>query len=170
MMFDNNQAHQQRKGSWRVQLGTLTLALLPLSAQAIAECSATASGAVFGGYTFSNTAPTYVVGNVQVSCSLTGILSQLVSYDISLSTGTSTSYAPRKMVNGANWLIYNLYKDASKSVIWGNGISGTSIVSDRYLVELLTTVRNYAIYGQIPAGQNVPAGIYSDTIVVTVNY
>jgi len=170
MTIERNQTYQKRKGRWRVQLGTLMLALLPLSAQAIAECSVAASSTVFGGYSFSNTAPTNVAGNVQVSCSLIGLLSLLVSYDISLSTGASSSYAPRKMANGANWLKYNLYKDASRSAIWGNSTSGTSIVSDGYLVGLLTTVRNYAVYGQIPAGQNVPAGVYSDTIVVTVNY
>jgi spore coat protein U-like protein len=31
-------------------------------------------------------------------------------------------------------------------------------------------VRDYPVYGAIPAGQNPPAGGYVDTIVVTLNF
>jgi spore coat protein U-like protein len=27
-----------------------------------------------------------------------------------------------------------------------------------------------SIYGSIPAGQNVPAGTYTDTVIISVNY
>ena len=155
---------------WQVQLAALFFWLLPLSAQAVANCSVTASGVVFGNYIYSNPTATDATGNVAVSCSILGLLSLLVSYDIRLSTGASNSFATRKMASGANLLNYNLYTTAGLSSVWGDGTSGSSIISDGYLLGLLTTARNYPIYGRIPAGQNVPAGVYSDTIIVTVTY
>jgi len=167
MMIDGFVARLRRQGRWRLALCALAF---PLSAQALSSCSVTTSGVVFGGYTFSNLAPTDAAGSVQVSCSLLGLVSLLVSYDISLSTGASARYASRKMANAGHGLLYNLYTNAGHSTVWGDGTSGTSTVSDGYLLDLLTTVRNYAVYGEMPAGQNVPAGVYSDALVVTVNY
>lgn len=161
---------KKRHASWRVWLGALVFWLFPLSAQALTQCSVTAGDVVFGNYTFSHTTATEAAGNVSVSCSILGLVSLLVSYNIQLSQGSSTSYAPRKMAQGANLLNYNLYTTAGRSTVWGDGTAGSSIVSDGYWLGLLTVVRSYAVYGQIPAGQNVPAGVYSDTTVVTVNY
>ena len=151
-------------------LCALMLALLPGTAHSLADCAVTASGVAFGNYTFTNPTPTDAAGNVQVSCSLLGLLSLLVSYDILLSPGGSGSYASRKMTSGANELQYNLYTTAGHSTVWGNGTAGTSIVSDGYLLGLLTVVRNYPVYGRLPATQNTLQGIYTDTITVTVNY
>jgi spore coat protein U-like protein len=170
MTIDKIQAPQKIACRWRVRLGALALALLPFSAQAISVCTVTTIGAQLGNYIFSNTSPTHVTGNVAVSCLLVGVFSVQVSYSISLSTGSNTSYAPRKMTSVANWLQYNLYTDENHTTIWGDGTPGTSTVSDSYLLGILPTVRNYAVYGQIPSGQNVPVGIYLDTIAVTVNY
>ena len=157
-------------GGMRVRLCALMLAMLPATAHAIANCSVTATGVAFGGYSFNNAAPTIATGNVQVSCSLIGVISLFVNYEIRLSTGNSGSYAPRKMINGGNELQYNVYTNAGNTIIWGDGNSGTSTVTDSYTLGLLTTVRNYPVYGRLPAGQNTPAGVYADTITVTVNY
>lgn len=165
------QIHSRRDAArLTLQLCALALATLSGTAHAIADCTVSATGVAFGSYTFNNPTPTDAAGNVQVSCSLIGLLSLIVSYDILLSTGGSGSYAPRKMVNGANELQYNLYTNAGRSVVWGNGTAGTSIVSDGYLLGIGTTVRNYPVYGRLPASQNTLAGAYVDTITVTVNY
>ncbi|MFN3397663.1 MAG: spore coat U domain-containing protein [Sulfurimicrobium sp.] len=165
------QIHSGRRATgMTLRLCTLALALLPATAHAIASCTVSATGVAFGNYSFSNPAATDAAGNVQVSCSLLGLISLLVSYDILLSPGGSGSYTPRKMTSGANELQYNLYTNAGRSVVWGDGTGGTSIVSDGYLLGIGTTVRNYLVYGRLPAGQNAPAGAYGDTITVTVNY
>jgi spore coat protein U-like protein len=158
------------RSRWQSYVGALFIALLPLNARAIASCSVTANAVVFGGYTFNNPSTTQSVGNVKVSCSLLGLISLLVSYNIRLSPGISATFAPRNMASGANTLQYNLYVDSGHSSVWGDGTAGTAFVSDGYLLGLLTTVNDYAVYGAIPAGQNVPIGTYSDTITVTVNY
>src|SRR5262245_46509244 len=38
---------------------------------------------------------------------------------ITLSQGGGTSYGTRQMVNGSNQLLYNLYLDAGRTIIWG---------------------------------------------------
>lgn len=145
-----------------------TLMLYTGIARAI-TCTAAASSTSFGSYNTLSLVPLDSSGNVQVTCN--GLIGLFVSYTISLSTGLSANYAARYMSNGANQLTYNLYTNAAHVTIWGDGTGGSSQVSDGYLIQLLFPVqRNYPVYGRIPASQNLPAGTYTDTIVVTVNY
>jgi spore coat protein U-like protein len=139
-------------------------------AYALAECVALASPVSFGSYAPFDAAPVTGSGTVSVRCSLVGLLSIGVQYTIQLSPGSSGSYADRHLVNGARALRYNLYTDGARSSVWGNGSAGTAAVTDGYVLGLLTTTRGYPVYGRIPAGQNVPAGTYNDTILVTVDY
>lgn len=69
----------------------------------------------------------------------------------------------RRMTDGnGNYLLYELYQDESKTTIWGNtdqtglSLTGTGSTS------------NVNLYIKIPAGQNVPAGNYQDTVQVKV--
>jgi spore coat protein U-like protein len=85
---------------------------------------------------------------------------------IKLDTGLSGSYQPRYMQSGTGQLGYNLYMDASRTTVWGDGTTGTD-----YL--LLSTVRGWRwipVYGRTPLGQRVPSGSYSDTVVVTIEW
>ncbi|MDH6103526.1 spore coat U domain-containing protein [Chrysosporum ovalisporum ANA283AFssAo] len=75
-------------------------------------------------------------------------------------TSVSTDTNPvRRMTDGAgNYLLYELYQDESKTIIWGNtnetglSLTGTGSAS------------NVNVHVKIPAGQNVPAGNYQDTV------
>lgn len=138
-------------------------------AMAIAECTVSTSPVSFGNYDPFSSSPLDVAGNVRVSCSLLGLISLLVNYDILLSTGSAGNYS-RNMYSGANALPYNLYTTSGRTTVWGDGTGGTSFINDGYLLGLLTVTRDYPVYGRIPARQDVPADSYSDTITVTVNY
>ena len=147
------------------------LLLAPIgAAQAVANCSVSATVLAFGSYNVFSATPRDSTGDIVVSCSLGGLLSLLVSYEINLSTGGSGSFSPRRMSNGANTLNYNLYTSSGRTTVWGNGNSGTGTVSDGYLLGLGTTVRHYALYGRVPALQNARAGSYLDSITITVDY
>lgn len=67
------------------------------------------------------------------------------------------------MSSGAAQLGYNLYTSFSRSVVWADGIVGSSVSSSGTNVDL-------TIYGRIAAGQNVPAGAYVDAITVSITY
>jgi len=73
----------------------------------------------------------------------------------------STDAAPlRQMGSAANRLSYQLYADSNRTVVWNNSPPG-----QRPTRPYPTTM---PVYGQIPPGQVVPPGAYSDTVVVTV--
>ena len=158
--------------SRRVAFSVLVLGAVacPEWAHAVTNCSVSADPVAFGSYDPLGLSPTESVGNVQVSCTLLGVTSLLVSYTILLSTGSGSSFMPRKMASGREGLEYNLYTNANRTTVWGDESAGTAIVRESYLLGLATVTRNYAIYGRLFARQNVPAGVYSDVITVTVNY
>jgi spore coat protein U-like protein len=72
------------------------------------------------------------------------------------------------MVKGTDQLFYNLYRDAGRTVIWGNGGAGTQA----YIVQNPPNNQdiNVPIFGRIPALQNAGEGVYSDTITVTMTF
>jgi spore coat protein U-like protein len=80
-----------------------------------------------------------------------------------LSTGSSGSYAARTLRSGAFELPYNLYLDAARTQVWGDGSAGTFTDSPNPG----NVTRTIPVYGRIPPLQDAAAGTYSDTIVVT---
>jgi spore coat protein U-like protein len=87
---------------------------------------------------------------------------------IKLSRGLSPSFTPRAMSTAGDSLAYNLFLDPSCTTVWGDGTSGTSVYSAPTPVDGHNY--NVTIYGCIPARQNVSAGSYSDSIVVTIEF
>lgn len=143
----------------RHALGRLTAVAMvfmttPLCA---ATCTLGIQGVSFGNYDFLSSQNLDGVGNVSVTCDVS------TSYTIALSPGTGT-YALRLLSNGSYQLTYNLYTDAAHTTVWGDGSSGSSIVSGS------GTSAGYSAYGSIPAGQNPYAGSYSDAITVTLTF
>ncbi|MAZ39926.1 MAG: hypothetical protein CMF49_07375 [Legionellales bacterium] len=132
------------------------------------SCSVSTAAFNFGTYDPLSSINDNTTGTVSVTCSAL-VINAIVNYNIELSPGSSGNYTARTLVDGINDLTYNFYIDASRSIIWGDGSSGTSLINDGYLISLLAPVtRNYTIYGQIPAEQAVTPGMYLDTVVATV--
>jgi spore coat protein U-like protein len=147
-------------------------ALLPLAAGAAVSCSVTATGPAFGVYNPLSATPTLANGTVQVSCTLLSGGATAVTLVSSYSTGASGSYALRTMLSGANTLGYNLYYDAAYTQIRGNGTGGslTGGATLNLSPGTPTQTASGTIYGRITAGQDVAAGSYADSIVVTITY
>lgn len=148
---------------------TALLSLQPMAAHALAACTASATPVNFGPYDPLAVTPRTTTASITVSCDLLLGVSLLVAYSIGLSQG-SGSYAARTLRSGGNAMNYNLFTNSFYSNIWGDGSGGTSRILDGYLLGLGGAVTSYPIYARIPALQNVPAGIYTDTILVTVTY
>jgi spore coat protein U-like protein len=140
--------------------------LLSLPSDAFAACSVSASGVAFGTYNVFNAAPLDSTGTISFTC---GILEWLLNLPVSitLSTGQSNTYAVRTMRSGSEVLQYNLYLQPY-TVIWGNKTQGTGAYETRG-PDLLRTY-TVTVYGRVPAGQDVRAGTYTDTIVATINF
>jgi spore coat protein U-like protein len=100
-------------------------------------------------------------GTVRIGC----IFATNVTVD--LSRGNAPTFIPRYMVNGAQHLTYNLYLDAARTTIWGDNTGGSSHATPG---TIFFTYVNITIYGRIPAGQDMTAGAYTDSVVATVNF
>ena len=148
----------------RISVCCLALAV-PGGAQA--ACSVSATGVAFGVYDATAAAPDDAAGAISVTCTP---LSGVAGYTISLSAGSSGSYAARRMTSGGSTLSYQLYTDAARTQIWGNGSGASAIVGSLSLLAILGGSASHQIYGRIPAHLAANPGSYSDTITVTVTY
>lgn len=122
---------------------------------ASAACSLSVQGVNFGSYDVFNVTPTDSTGNIDVACTVR------TNFTVTLGTGAGT-YSSRQARYGARSLHYNLFRNAARTRIWGDGTAGTVVQSAN------ARVRNFTVYGRIPAQQNVYAGNYSDNVIVTV--
>jgi spore coat protein U-like protein len=136
---------------------TLAAFLIAVASSAHAACTIfLAVGPAFGTYDTLSFAPLDAVGTISYQCSPP-------KPTVQISTGSSGSYSARTMRSGAATLLYNLYLDAARTMVWGDGSAGTFTDSPNPG----NVTRSIPVYGRIPANQDAASGSYSDTILVT---
>jgi spore coat protein U-like protein len=149
---------------WLVSLGVLTTALFLCegSAKAQATCTITTTSVAFGIYNVFSTSDLASTGSVTYYCRR-----RAANITVWLDKGIyGLSNNPRQMASGTNRLNYNLFLDANHTQIWGNPNPyryGPITPPNRTYVTL-------TVYALISAGQDVPAGTYSDSATVTINF
>jgi spore coat protein U-like protein len=150
----------------------LLLGACPVAALAAVSCTVSAIGVAFGTYNPLSATPAYANGSVQATCTLTGNTSTAVTLTSSYSAGLSGNFALRTMLSGASTLGYNLYYDAAYTQVRGDGTGGSQTGGATLNLTRTNPTQSATgtIYGRIPAGQDVAAGSYADTIVVTITY
>lgn len=148
----------------RYALFSVAVFFLPSPVLAATSCTFTSVAAVrFGAYDVFSTLPNNNgVGSLTVRCQGGG---GKQTFAVTLSSGQSNSYTSRVMMSGANLLSYNLYTSTARTLVWGDGSSISSVMMAG---RNATTTLN--VFGQIPAGQDVAIGTYSDSITATVNF
>jgi spore coat protein U-like protein len=121
----------------------------------------TTTSVAFGTYNPLNASPTDSTGTISYFCP--GALAPVIS----ISTGSSGSFSPRQMTTAtADLLSYNLYTDAARTTIWGDGTGGSTTVAGTTALNPATNT----IYGRVFPQQSAAAGSYSDTLTVTINF
>ena len=135
------------------------------AALSLCSCTVSATGIDFGNYNPVAVGDNDSTGTVRVRCTL--LVALAGSYTIELNKGSSSTYAPRKLTNGASTLNYNIYTTNARNVIWGDGTGGSQSVTTNFTA-LLGIDQTTNVYGRIPAGQNAVIGSYSDLITVTL--
>ena len=146
-------------GQRRVRRRWAIALALALTAQQGHACTLNVTGVNFGSYDVFSNAALDSTGNIDVNCP------SGVGYSIALSEGGGR-HAQRVMSSGGHRLNYNLYTEANRGVVWGDATSGTARVSGTGIGVSV----NHAVYGRIPARQNVDAGSYSDIIIVALTF
>jgi spore coat protein U-like protein len=141
---------------------------MPVQAQVNANCNFTSSNTMDFGSTYdpsganlSNPLGGAVV--VDVRCT------KGASVSIGINTGANGANAPagstRAMKFGTNYLGYDFYQESTYATLWTN--SGAGMVT---FISPSNAPNPVTVYGKVPGGQDVPAGLYQDTVIVTVNY
>ncbi len=131
-----------------------------VSATVTDACTVTAEDLSFGDY------DPFAVSAHDATTSITVRCTFGTGWELSLSEGVSASYAERTMMFETNPMAYNLFIDAERLSVWGDG-EGNATVSDTGDGDFQVST----VYGRIPAGQtSLPAGAYQDTITATVTY
>lgn len=129
-------------------------------------CTISATGVAFGAYNPRSGSADNGTGRIELACP-----PSVRDPEVAIGTGSSGSYATRNMTSGATLLNYNLYTNAARTNVWGDGSGGTSTVTLNG-GSVSQGVRRFSrtVYGRIPALQNVKAGSYNDTLIVTVTF
>lgn len=128
------------------------------------SCTIRASGMNFGLYSALDQAPSTTLGRIDVVCLPPAAT---LGIKVSLSPGLSGQPLDRVMTNGEAELHYNLYADPAHQQVLGDGSNGT--VPPVQLTRALGR-SNFRVYGSIRARQAVPAGEYSDTVRVEIEF
>jgi len=156
---------------WLITLVVLGGALIatekPASAQQFVWCNVSTTPVSFGAYDVFSTVPLASTGSVTYRC--WNPQNNDKTMTIWLDDGINApSNNPRQLSNGTSRLDYNLYLDAAHALIWGdpNPNHYHGIVP----AWAWWTTATVTVYGLIPAGQDVPAGTYTDTVVVTFQF
>jgi spore coat protein U-like protein len=122
-----------------------------------------ATAVSFGAYNVFTAPATTSTGTITYSC---GNADHNVR--ISISTGSSGTYVARTLKRSTEALSYNLYLDSAFATVWGDG-SGTTDVYQKSNPPNNSDVV-LAVYGSIPAQQDITVGSYSDTVIATINF
>jgi spore coat protein U-like protein len=149
---------------------------LSVTATVINNCAFTTTAVAFGNYdpavvNAAGGANLTGEGNLLVTCTTGDAIT--IDFDQGGNpTNASTPTVPaRQMVyNGTNLLAYSLFwpnaanNGTVTATLWGTG-GGTSFAYTATGVQ-----EQVNVFGSVGKGQNIPAGAYTDTVNVSVNY
>jgi len=139
--------------------------VLATSAASAGVCAVTSVTAVsFGAYDVFAAAPLVFAGSVTYECSDVDPSDRIVIEIDGIADATGW----RSMAGPRSPLAYQLYLDAARTVVWGNGAGGSATYGP--VVPVGGSPTTIPIYGRVPARQDVTAGAYDDAVVVTLNF
>ena len=140
-------------------MASTTTGSLVINATVLASCTVVGSTIAFGNYSSAEVDQT---GNIAVLCT------NGTTYNVGLDNGTGTgaTTSARQMTGSlGGTLAYGLYRDAVHSNVWGSTIGTNTQTGTGSGV-----LQNLTVYGAITSGQTPLAGIYADTVTVTLTY
>ncbi|MFD2650012.1 Csu type fimbrial protein [Brucella rhizosphaerae] len=122
------------------------------------SCTVSASPLNFGTHS-AMTSNIDANGALTINCTLG------LPYSISLNGGLSNAQpTQRRMTLGSTAIIYGLYSNSTRTVPWGN--TAGQIVSRTGT----GATESVPVYGRVAPQATPASGVYTDTVVVTINY
>jgi len=107
------------------------------------------------------------LANTDVQADITWVCTSGFNTSIKLGSGSGT-IANRTMHAGASALAYQLYTDATRTTVFGDGTAGSSTVAVSGTG--YASPANVTVYGRVlaAAAGAAPVGSYTDTVLVTI--
>lgn len=126
-------------------------------------CTVTTAEVNFGAHTSLSSALS-AQGGLSVTCT------NALPYTISLGNGVSGTGPAARLMRLQNapagpTITYGLYRDAAFTQVWGSTIGTTTVAGTGNGV-----AQTYPVYGRLQSQSTPQAGIYNDTVVVTITY
>jgi spore coat protein U-like protein len=88
------------------------------------------------------------------------------SWSIGLGGGQNPTGTTRRMRDGANFLTYEIYRDAARSQPWRDTGAADRVSG----AHASTGPQPVTLYGRIPSAQTPPVGTYADIVVATITF
>lgn len=133
-----------------------------VSANMQATCQVTTNPLTF--LTPANGDPSAVTASTQLTVNCTD---GDIGYQVGLDNGKNWNGTSRRMRGGpthSDYISYGLYQDSGNTITWGNTYNSDTQVGT-------TSTQLFTVYGQVNAGQGMPAaGNYFDAVTVYVYY
>lgn len=138
-----------------------TASSFTVRASVAASCTVSVSNMDFGTIDAAVVAPVDQTATISLTCTNASF------YTVGLDMGghpEGTGPSGRRMTNGGNMLAYGLYHDPEATAGWGldAGSSATGMGTGGH--------QELTVFGRIFPDQVAVVGLYSDTVVVVVNY
>ncbi|MBB3195311.1 Csu type fimbrial protein [Roseateles terrae] len=138
---------------------------LEVGATIVVACTVSGSTLNFG----TAIDPLQSNGAIDASTNLSVTCTRTTPYSVALSAGAHAgglnAFGSRAMKSGTHTLAYQLYLDAARSQVWGNGTN-----SSVYTGTGTGSIQQLTIYGRLPSVAQAAPGDYSDTVTVTITY
>lgn len=158
------------RGLQRLLAGLACSLPVLVATAAAGDCllSVEVQGVAFGTYDPADQLPLETHGEIRLTC----LDSQgaVPTAEVTLSAGGSGRFDHREMSLGESSLLYNLYLDPSRSLVWGDGTATSASLTAGGQDRDSAGLQSYPVYGRIFAGQTVPSGQYGDAVVVTIAF
>ncbi len=149
----------------QAQAATVT-ANLGVTATVISSCVVSGGTINFG----SAIDPTVAAVPLDASTTLTVQCTSTTPYSVALNAGVNaggnSAFSARKIKNGLATLGYQLYADALRTIVWGDG-TNVSLASPGVGTG---SNQSLTVYGRLPSLTGAVPGTYTDTVTVTVTY
>ncbi|MBW2255158.1 MAG: spore coat protein U domain-containing protein [Deltaproteobacteria bacterium] len=149
--------HRARRATWGA-FAALLILTCPVRSAWAKECKISSTPMNFGAYDAMSSTPSTGLATLEIICNPTH---KTFTVTVDVSPGNTGGGSERAMVSGGGaQLFYNIYSGPSYTVVF---TTMTRTVTRR-------TPWTISLYGRIRALQNVPPGLYSDTVTATIYY
>lgn len=155
-----------KKGFQKTIKIVLIVLFLSYANTASAACNISTTPINFGSYNVFSTSPLDSTGGITVTCDEEPAPTVTIAIGPSPNSG---GFNPRqiKLTTGSDLLNYNLYINNGHTRIWGDSSGSTYTMNKKVKKNKPWTP---SVFGRIPPLQDVLAGLYTETITVTITW